>query len=92
MQTELLNRKRWETPIELVNAIFDYLEIFHNRRHRDSALGMRTPIVFELLHQTTSGAEPSNITPRNPRHIKVFGLTRAVQVGTLSEPVDGVAS
>lgn len=30
MQTELLNRKRWRTRIELANAIFAYLEIFHN--------------------------------------------------------------
>jgi transposase InsO family protein len=51
MQTELLNRKRWKTRIELANAIFDYLEIFHNRQRRHSALGMRTPIEFELLHQ-----------------------------------------
>lgn len=29
MQTELLNRKRWKTRIELANAIFEYLEIFH---------------------------------------------------------------
>ncbi len=53
MQTELLNRKRWKTRIELANAIFDYLEIFHNRQRRHSALDMRTPIEFELLHQTT---------------------------------------
>ena len=51
MQTELLNRKRWRTRIELANAIFDYLEIFHNRQRRHSALGMLTPIEFEILHQ-----------------------------------------
>ncbi len=52
MQTELLNRKRSKTRIELANAIFDYLEIFRNRRRRHSALGMRTPIEFERLHQS----------------------------------------
>src|ERR1700675_3118289 len=36
MQPELLNRKRWKTIIELANAIFDYLEIFHNRQRRHS--------------------------------------------------------
>jgi transposase InsO family protein len=51
MQTELLNRKRWRTRIELANAIFEYLEIFHNRQRRHSALGMRTPIEYELTHQ-----------------------------------------
>lgn len=48
MQTELLNRQRWKTRIELANAIFEYLEIFHNRR-RHSALGMRTPIEYEMI-------------------------------------------
>lgn len=36
----MLNRKRWKTRIELANAIFEYLEIFHNRRRRHSALGL----------------------------------------------------
>ena len=49
MQTELLNRQRWKTCLELANAIFEYLEIFHNRR-RHSALGMLTPIEYELRH------------------------------------------
>ena len=48
MQTELLNRRRWKTRIELANAIFEYLEIFHNRRRRHSALGMLTPTEYEL--------------------------------------------
>lgn len=49
MQTELLNRQRWRTRIELANAIFEYLEIFHNRQRRHSALGMRTPIEYEMM-------------------------------------------
>jgi putative transposase len=32
VQTELLDRRRWRTRIELANALFEYLEIFHNRR------------------------------------------------------------
>ena len=50
MQTELLNRKRWRTRIELANAIFEYLEIFHNRKHRHPSLGMLTPAQYETLH------------------------------------------
>jgi transposase InsO family protein len=34
--------------VELVNAIFDYIDIFHNRRRRHSTLGYRTPIEYEL--------------------------------------------
>jgi len=47
MQVELLDRRRWRTRVELANAIFDYLEIFHNKQRRHSALGMLTPIQFE---------------------------------------------
>jgi transposase InsO family protein len=47
MQTELFNRRKWRTRLELANAIFEYLEISHNRRRRHSALGMLTPIEYE---------------------------------------------
>jgi putative transposase len=47
MQVELLDRQRWRTRIELANALFDYLELFHNRTRRHSALGMLTPLEFE---------------------------------------------
>jgi putative transposase len=53
MQTELLNRKRWNTRAELTNAIFDYIEGFHNRR-RHSALGRHTPLEFETTSTPSS--------------------------------------
>ena len=49
LQVEVLNRKRWRTRVELANAIFEYLEIFHNRQRRHSAIGMLTPIEYETL-------------------------------------------
>ena len=52
MQTELLDRSRWRTRIELANAIFEYLEIFYNRQRRHSSLAMLTPIEYERLHPT----------------------------------------
>jgi transposase InsO family protein len=58
MQTELLNRQRWRTRLELANAIFEYLEIFHNRWRRHSALGMLTPIEFELRYQLREHIDP----------------------------------
>jgi putative transposase len=56
MQVELLNTRRWKTRVELANAIFEYIEIFHNRRRRHSSLGMRTPIEYELLQTTKAAA------------------------------------
>jgi transposase InsO family protein len=56
MQVELLDRRNWRTRVELANAIFEYLEIFHNRQRRHSALGMLTPVEFETRHQTETVA------------------------------------
>ncbi|NCG25865.1 MAG: transposase, partial [Actinobacteria bacterium] len=44
MQTELLNRKRWNTRVELASAMVEYVEVFHNRKRRHSSIGMLTPI------------------------------------------------
>jgi len=46
-QVELLDRRRWTTRIELANAIFEYLEIWHNGRRRHSGLGWLSPLEFE---------------------------------------------
>jgi len=56
LQTELLNRTKWKTRIELSTALFDYLEIFHNRNRRHSSLGMLTPIEFEKVNNQTTNA------------------------------------
>ena len=56
MQVELLDRKRWNTRVELATAIFEYIEIFHNRQRRHSSLGMLTPIEFETRSQPTTAA------------------------------------
>lgn len=60
MQVELLNRKRWNTRLELVNAIFDYLEIFHNRQRRHSSLGMLSPIEYERRHADNPARDQAN--------------------------------
>ncbi|NUK05781.1 IS3 family transposase [Streptomyces lunaelactis] len=48
MQVELFNRRRWRTRLELSTVLFEYLEIFHNRQRRQSALGMLSPVEYEL--------------------------------------------
>lgn len=53
MQVELLNRRKWKTRVELANAMFDYLEIWHNRQRRHSQLGMLTPVEFERINTIT---------------------------------------
>jgi putative transposase len=43
-------RRSWRTRVELANAIFEHLEIFHNRQRRHSSLGMLTPVEFEKMN------------------------------------------
>ncbi len=54
VQVELLDRQTWRTRLQLANALFEYLEIFHNRTRRHSALGMLTPVEFEA-RRTSAG-------------------------------------
>lgn len=56
VQVELLDRKRWRTRVELSNALFEYLEIFHNRQRRHSSIGMLTPVEFETRQQKETAA------------------------------------
>jgi transposase InsO family protein len=51
VQVELFNRRKWKTRVELANALFEYLEVFHNRNRRHSALGMLTPVEYEKLSE-----------------------------------------
>ncbi len=39
---------RYETRAEATQSIFEYIEMFYNRRRRHSALGYRSPVSFEL--------------------------------------------
>ena len=56
MQAELLDRKKWKTRVELSTALFEYLEIFHNRTRRHSSLGMLTPIEYETVKNQNANA------------------------------------
>jgi transposase InsO family protein len=57
LHTDLLNRPKWRSRIELSTALFEYLEIFHIRTRRHGCLGMLTPVDYETLQRgSASGA------------------------------------
>jgi len=56
VQVQLLDRKRWRTRVELANAIFDYLEIFHSRQRRHSSLGILTPVELQAHRRPMAAA------------------------------------
>ncbi|MCR4424822.1 MAG: IS3 family transposase [Firmicutes bacterium] len=51
LQTELLDRHAWPTRRFLASAVFEYIEGFHNRRRRHSALGYMSPMEYEAARK-----------------------------------------
>jgi len=47
IQVELFDTKKWKTRRELKSAIFEYIEVFYNRKRRHSSLEYLTPYEFE---------------------------------------------
>ena len=47
VKTELVHRRRFATRAEARDAIFDFVEVFYNRRRRHSTLGYVSPVDFE---------------------------------------------
>jgi len=56
LQTELLDRRKWHTRLQLCSAIFEYLKIIYNRKRRHGAPEMLTAIQYETLHQQRQAA------------------------------------
>jgi transposase InsO family protein len=47
LRRELLNRHHWKTHAAVRTAIFEYIEVWYNRKRRHSALGYLSPLQFE---------------------------------------------
>ena len=47
MKNELVHRRAWRTRIELRSALFEYIEVFYNRRRLHSSLDYNTPADVE---------------------------------------------
>ncbi|CPR14544.1 IS3 family transposase [Brenneria goodwinii] len=40
--------KAFSSREQAMNALFDYIEVFYNRRRRHSTLGYQTPVDYEM--------------------------------------------
>ena len=52
LKKELIHRRSWPQKAELRTEVFEYIEVFYNRRRRHRSLGQLSPVQFET---------PSNI-------------------------------
>ena len=51
LECELLDRTKLSTHAEARAAVFEFIEGWYNTRRRHSALGYRSPLEFERLHE-----------------------------------------
>jgi putative transposase len=56
LKTELVHRRSWTTRLDLRAALFEYIEVFYNRRRLHSTLGYKTPAQVETEHRLASAA------------------------------------
>jgi putative transposase len=50
LKRELAYRTKWRTRAEAKSEVFEYIEVFYNRKRRHSALGYLSPVDFELIY------------------------------------------
>lgn len=54
LKTELVHRRTWASRMDLRAALFEYIEVFYNRRRLHSSIGYKTP--FEAENQYNPNA------------------------------------
>ena len=56
LKKELVHRRSWPNRIALRDALFDYIEVFYNRRRLHSTIGYKTPAQAESDYALASAA------------------------------------
>ena len=56
LKKELLHRRRWSNLAQLHAALFEYIEVFYNRRRLHSSLDYKTPANIENEHALANAA------------------------------------
>lgn len=51
LKTEWLDGKKYRTREQAINDIFNYIEMFYNRKRRHAALGYLSPAAYEQLYE-----------------------------------------
>ncbi|MBX3210176.1 MAG: IS3 family transposase [Labilithrix sp.] len=47
LKNELVHRRTWRSRLELRTALFEYIEVFYNRRRLHSSLDYKSPAELE---------------------------------------------
>jgi putative transposase len=52
IKSELIHHERFKGPQDSLKAIFEYIEVFYNRKRKHSTLGYKTPAGFEQVKKS----------------------------------------
>jgi len=61
LKTEWLNFEQFANREQAKGSVFEYIEVFYNRRRRHEALDYRTPIEFEYLYKCAPPSHPPGV-------------------------------
>ncbi len=77
LKKELVDRRSWPEKTELRTEIFDFIEVFYNRRRRHSTLEMLSPVDYENSTLGTDGSRvaASRLTPNEKMTITATAAT-----------------
>ena len=54
LKRELVHHRRYQTRVEARAELFEYIEVWYNRRRRHSSLGYQSPAEYEALFDPRS--------------------------------------
>ncbi len=100
LKTELVERRRWSSRVELRSAVFDYIEVFYNRRPvaRVRAIAVDpTGILYAALYgvgvyrSVDGGATFAKLGAPNVANDPPYTTVTTLALNALGEPVVGMA-
>ena len=59
IKTELINQQVWQTKEQAKQAIFEYINVYYNRKRYHSTLNYHTPHEYEILSEQTTKTTPT---------------------------------
>jgi putative transposase len=67
IKSELIHRERFTGPQDTLQAIFEYIEIYYNRKRKHSTLGYKTPAQFEQVMKSAVCCIAIHVCPLHQR-------------------------
>ena len=85
LECELLDRRSFQTKTEARLAVFTWIEGWYNPRRRHSALGYKSPINFERIHEVVQKRRTMRNQDVSTADVCMYGATPSVDTSAKVE-------